>query len=98
MERIAHIAVIDDEDDFLTIFKFMFRSETTKGLYDLHYFHNGKEFAEFIAENNKKEFFDLVLTDLNMPFMNGFELLKLAHQEIPYVPIFVLSAYGAEDP
>ncbi len=35
---------------------------------------------------------DLVLTDLNMPFMNGFTFIEQARKEFPSLPIFVMTA------
>jgi two-component system, cell cycle sensor histidine kinase and response regulator CckA len=38
---------------------------------------------------------DLLLTDLTMPVMSGDELVRLAHQELPGLPIVVLTGYAA---
>jgi len=40
---------------------------------------------------------DLVLTDLQMPYMNGFDLLQTLHQDYPGLPVVMMTAFsGAE--
>ena len=39
---------------------------------------------------------DLILTDLNMPLMNGLELLTLVRQQFHTIPIILMTAYGSE--
>ena len=39
---------------------------------------------------------DLVLTDLQMPGMNGLELVKLLREEYPSVPVILMTAKGSE--
>ena len=38
--------------------------------------------------------FDLVLTDVTMPGMNGYELQKIIHESQPDVPVIIMTAYG----
>jgi len=44
----------------------------------------------------KKESFDLVITDLIMPKMDGKELLKTLKQSFPQVPVVVITGYENE--
>jgi len=44
----------------------------------------------------KKETFDLVITDLRMPKMDGKELLKALKQSFPQVPVVVITGYENE--
>jgi len=37
---------------------------------------------------------DLVLTDINMPGMDGIELLQHIKQEFPWLPVILMTAYG----
>ena len=55
---------------------------------------NGKECLEFL----RSEKFDLLITDLFMPFVNGHEIISTVRTEMKSnLPILVLSAAGAEE-
>jgi CheY-like chemotaxis protein/predicted regulator of Ras-like GTPase activity (Roadblock/LC7/MglB family) len=53
---------------------------------------NGQE-AVAILESEKV---DLVVTDLRMPEMDGFELLAWLRRGLPHLPVIVMTAFGAE--
>ena len=52
---------------------------------------NGKEAVEII-ENHKGEI-DLVLMDLNMPVMDGYEAMRIIKSQHPEIPIIAQTAY-----
>src|SRR5262249_705332 len=45
----------------------------------------------------ERESFDLVLTDLQMPEMNGLELVSTIRAQHPHVPVILMTAHGSED-
>jgi DNA-binding NarL/FixJ family response regulator len=55
-------------------------------------FPNGNELLEFL----KSQQVDVVLTDLNMPMVNGFEVLKYCKENYPEVKVVILSMYDDE--
>lgn len=55
-------------------------------------FPNGSELCNYIAENHV----DVVLTDLNMPIMDGFGVLTHCKKEHPDLKVVVLSMYDEE--
>ena len=55
-------------------------------------FPNGKELLEYLTE----EEVDLVLTDLNMPIIDGFGVLKHCKKHFPGIKVIVLSMYDEE--
>ncbi|MDP4098863.1 response regulator [Paenibacillus sp. P96] len=50
---------------------------------------NGVEAMEKLAE----EAFDIVITDMNMPLMNGVSLLEACHEQYPELRLLVISGY-----
>lgn len=50
-------------------------------------------FVKDAIEIIKQEHIDLVITDINMPEMNGMELAKMIHENWPYTKIIFLSGY-----
>jgi len=53
--------------------------------------HNGQEAVSYCTEN---ELPWIVLMDLNMPLMNGFEATRILKQRFPDLPIIVQTAYA----
>ena len=55
---------------------------------------DGKECWEFLQQNK----FDLLITDLFMPFLSGHEIIAAVRTDLKSnLPILVLSAAGAEE-
>ena len=54
---------------------------------------NGKEALEEI----EKHIPDLVLTDMQMPEMNGLELVTAVKEEYPFIPVLLMTAQGSEE-
>ncbi len=54
---------------------------------------DGKEAAEIIKDQK----IDLVITDLQMPVVDGFKLLAHMSKDHPEIPVFVMTAFGTPD-
>jgi CheY-like chemotaxis protein/anti-sigma regulatory factor (Ser/Thr protein kinase) len=54
---------------------------------------NGREALELIRQTQP----DVVITDLEMPEMNGLELVDAVHAEFPKIPIVLATAVGSEE-
>ena len=54
---------------------------------------DGKETLELLLSQDV----DLALLDINMPFINGFKLLKIIEKECPGTPSIILTAHGEEN-
>lgn len=51
--------------------------------------------VEILASREKK--FDLVITDLRMPFVTGLTVVYAVHKIYPRLPVVVLTAFGSPD-
>lgn len=80
------ILVVDDEKDYCDVLKMIL---TEKG-YKVDACNNGQEAMEFL----KKKHFDLVITDLFMPVMDGRQLLDEIQKASLDVEVIMLTAYG----
>ena len=75
------ILVVDDEKDILRIIKrdlestFVDENNTSEDKFDVDTFSNGQDALKAI-QSHPDNYYDLVLTDIRMPKMNGFELYR----------------------
>lgn len=90
--QLARILVVDDEPDLQTLINQKFRSKIKSKEYEFKFAGNGAEALEKISGDGT---IDLILTDINMPVMDGLTLLtrinELNHKTLKSV---IVSAYG----
>ena len=82
----AALLIADDEKNILSGLKLAFEDEG----YDVITASDGKEAWDKLQKN----IVDLVITDLRMPEMDGYELLKRIASSYPTLPVIVLTGHG----
>ena len=86
------ILSVDDENDLELLLTQYFRRKIRKGEYDFHYAHNGLEALTMLLQEKD---FDIILSDINMPEMDGLTLLtKVNEMQNPALKCIMVSAYG----
>lgn len=87
----SKILLVDDDELILKVINRILSKEG----YVVKTASNGKEALEFI----EREKFDLLITDLMMPYSNGFEVISRfkQHPNADGVPIIVISSVGTEN-
>jgi CheY-like chemotaxis protein len=90
------ILVVDDEPDVAELFRQHFRRETRQGTYVMHFATSGVEALDRLAEEIQPALV-AVLSDINMPGMDGLELLGEIKQRRPNLPVMMVTAYGDGD-
>lgn len=87
------ILVVDDEPDIEVLFRQQFRRDLRTGRFVMEFAQSAAEALASIAEA-KDATLILILSDINMPGMNGLELLPRAKAARPDVPVIMITAYG----
>lgn len=54
--------------------------------------NNGREAAQAMAEENSESAYDVILLDLQMPVMDGFEAARIIREKHPTIPIIAMTA------
>jgi len=90
----AKILVADDETDLEMLIKQKFRQKIREQRYEFIFALNGKEALEKILEHPDV---DIVLSDINMPEMDGLTLLSRLSESNPLIKSVIVSAYGDMD-
>jgi len=81
------VLIVDDEEDILNILKFIL----TKEGYQVDTALDGKQALQLF----KKGSYDIVLTDLRMPEMDGIELLERIKEIRPETEVLIMTAYAS---
>ena len=86
------ILSVDDELDLEVLLTHYFRRKIRKGEYEFSFAHNGLEALKLMVEQPD---FDIILSDINMPEMDGLTLLsKINELRNPAQKCIMVSAYG----
>jgi adenylate cyclase len=88
------ILVADDEADLEVLIKQKFRRQIREKQYEFVFAANGIEALDKIKQDPE---LDIVLTDINMPEMDGLTLLGKLNEVSPIMKAVIVSAYGDMD-
>ncbi len=81
------VALVDDESALLDLY-----TEILGHAYEILTFENPQKFLSVLVTDEPLPF-DILMTDLNMPGMNGIEMIKSAQKKGFYFPSILLSGY-----
>lgn len=88
------ILVVDDEADLEILIKQKFRKKIREKEYEFIFAINGKDALAKVAEQPDV---DIILSDINMPEMDGLTLLSKLSELAPLIKSVIVSAYGDID-
>ena len=91
-----NIVIVDDERDVKALFEQRFRREVRQGLLQLHFAFSGEEALALLSQRGVADIV-LILSDINMPGMNGLELLKVVKEQYPRLKVYMITAYDDAD-
>src|SRR5438132_7603335 len=92
----ASIIVVDDEPDVAELFRQRFRREAREGTYVMHFAASGEEALELLTGGVEPGVI-VILSDINMPGMDGIQLLGEVKQRFPALPVMMVTAYGDDE-
>ena len=87
----AKILVADDEPDLEVLIKQKFRQKIRERKYEFVFAVNGRDALDKLSQHPDT---DLVITDINMPEMDGLTLLVKLNETSPLLKSVIVSAYG----
>ena len=90
----AKILVVDDESDLELLIKQKFRKKIREKVFDFVFAQNGYDALKKLAEEPD---IDVVLSDINMPEMDGLTLLTKLPEANPILKAVMVSAYSDMD-
>lgn len=91
-----HILVVDDEPDVEPMFRQKFRKDIKEQRVNFHFELSAVAALAYLESSEMLAEATLILSDINMPGMNGLELLRVIKEKYPNLAVFMVTAYGDE--
>ena len=90
MSKLYKILVIDDEAEILALFNNFFKEKK----YNITSAACGLDALKIIE--TKKEAFDIIITDLELPDISGNAITAIAKKKWPEIPIIAMTGWGKD--
>jgi CheY-like chemotaxis protein len=90
------ILVVDDEPDVALLFRQRFRREVRDGTYVMHFAQSGEDALQQLGNGIEPQLI-VILSDINMPGMDGLHLLGKIKERFPDMPVMMVTAYGDDE-
>ena len=90
------ILVVDDEPDVAELFRQRFRREVRQGTYAMHFAASGEQALERLVDGIEPPLI-VILSDINMPGMDGLQLLTEIKKRHPDLPVMMVTAHGDDE-
>jgi len=90
------ILVVDDEADVAELFRQQFRREVRQGHYVMHFAQSAEEALVKLEDGVQPELI-VILSDINMPGMDGLGLLQKVKAQHADLPVIMVTAYGDDE-
>ncbi len=86
MKSSVSVLIVDDEQMMRSLLEKILAREG----YKIHSVEDGVAALEYLKEHH----IDIVISDMKMPRMDGFELLGIVKKEYPHIGVIIMTAYG----
>ena len=90
------ILVVDDEADVADLFRQSFRREVRAGTYAMHFADSAEAALKLLRAGIVPPLI-VILSDINMPGMDGLHLLGEIRRRWPELPAIMVTAYGDDE-
>ena len=90
------ILVVDDQSDVAELFRQRFRCEVRQGAYAMHFANSGEQALQRLTDGIEPMLM-VILSDINMPGMDGLALLREIKARQPELPVMMVTAYGDDE-
>jgi two-component system, response regulator, stage 0 sporulation protein F len=90
------ILVVDDEADVAELFRQQFRREVRQGHYVMHFAQSAEEALGKLEDGVQPELI-VILSDINMPGMDGLRLLQKVKEQRADLAVIMVTAYGDDE-
>ena len=90
------ILVVDDESDVAELYRQRFRREVRQGTYRMHFANSSEDALDKLAGGVEPNLI-AILSDINMPGMDGLDLLAEVKRHYPELPVMMVTAYGDDE-
>jgi CheY-like chemotaxis protein len=89
------IMVVDDEEDLQILFQQRFRKEIRSGSVEFKFAFSVESALEYLQKDGAGDV-SQIFSDINMPGMNGLELLKKVKEKYSHLKVTMITAYADE--